>query len=346
MTLEKSETSKKPLTTFLLVDATPCTGQGLEASTTQVNIHSRPTNRLNQSLKQLPESAFTHYNIEPVIAGYKLVCPLHSSLRTGVFYAKELNGEREVVIKRFSEYDQEQFDRERAIQKVLKEKGDHKNLLLADEFLDKQRIVISPYARGGDLRNLQKREGKLTPRQTRSIVSGLCDALDYLHEKGIVHRDIKSRNVVLDIADPVLEKITAQELESSLEITPKLLDYEMSWHESVAYLDMPGMAMGTLYYMAPEAYKGEKCDLRLDIYAFGVTLYQLLADQYPFIGDNNIQVSQHLDAPFSDITRYNSEVTEGLQRVIEKALAKNPDERYQSARELKRDYLAVVGLKL
>lgn len=333
------ETDKKPSTNFLL-DAVLRANQSLDEDITQVNIHSRPTNRLNQEFEPSQENAFTYFDLGSVIAGYKLVHLMQSSRRTEVFYAEELGSKREAVIKQFSEREQECYKREKAIQKVLKDSGGHKNLLLADEFLDEQRVVISPYARGGDLRDLQKRDGKLTPRQTIIIVSGLCDALDYLHERGIVHRDVKSRNVVLHIDDPALKKNTAQELELSREITPKLFDYELGLHESVADLAVPGIVIGTPSYIAPEAWMEEKCDLRLDIYALGITLFELLAGDHPFIGNHRVQIfQQHLSAPVPDITRYNPEVTKGLQCVIEKALAKNPDERYQSAGELKQDYL-------
>ncbi len=343
MSTEKS--NKVLISDFPLDDATPCTRQVVfEDSITRADIKNAPTNWCNLSLEQLPESAFANFGIEPVIANYKLVCPLHYSPRTGVFYAKDLASGREVVVKRFSNVNQ--FELEKAIQEILKSHGGHKNLLLADEVLDEKNVLISPYLRGGDLREVLKRNGIITPHQAKAIVSDLCDALQYMHECGVVHQDVKSRNMGLDITDPVLKKITAEELESSRKINLKLFDYEIGWHKTIDHLVNPEVLVGSWQYMAPELINGGKSDPRSDIYAVGVALYEMLTGgkyPYPFTGENELQVlEQHLSAPIPDVTEYNASVSADLKAVIERALAKDPEERYQSASELKNAYLEAV----
>ncbi len=352
MTAEESK--KEPISDFPLADIMPTDGitedtrRGGE-DTIPADIRSAPTSRTSPSLERLSEEAFEQLKIDPIIVGkregYQLIYKIsRDSSRTELFYAQGLDSKRKFVVKRFSGSYPEKFEREKTIQGILRSRGGHKNILLADEFFDEQGITVTPYVRGRDVDKMQKSSNAmLTPQQAKGIVLGLCDALQYLHECNVVHRDVKPRNIVLYIADPALKEITPEKLESSLEITPKLFDYDVGWHETIAHLDEPGAVVGTPHYMAPEVIAGVKGDPRIDIYAAGITLYKLLTKNFPFNGNDNYQIMEaHIVDPVPDVTQFNPTVSEDVQSVLEKALAKDPERRYQTVEELKREYLEAV----
>lgn len=339
---------KRPLSPLPPAEATPRTRPGLEGSITH---NLTPSSmRINNQLEQLPESSFAQFNIEPEINGketYQLVCPLVLSQPslTRVFLARAKESRREVVIKRFLEFEQERLEREKTIQKMSHRQGGHKYLLLADEFLDEQRIIISRYMKGGDLRQFQRRVGPLTPDQAKGTVHALLIALQFLHKHHITHRDVKSGNIILDTGDLVPEKITVNDLGLFQKVIPKLFDYETGWYPGIH--EVPETIVGTPHYMAPEIVKGEKCDPRIDIYAAGVTLYQLLTGRFPFDAGENVTdpkekdfqiLEQHAHAPIPKATKINPNIGADLQHILETALAKDPEKRYQTAREFRRDY--------
>lgn len=346
---------RRPGSNFPIADATPLTKHGLEDSIT-INLNTPASTRMNTKLEQFPEEVFKNFNIKPVIDGkesYKLICPLIISepQKTRVFLAQGIESGKDVVVKRFLEFDQGQWRREKNIQNILCDKGEHKNILLAEEFLDEQRIIIYPYLKGGDLRQFQRREGFLNPYQAKGVVNALLSALQVLHQYNITHRDVKPGNIVLDISDLTSEKITVKDIES-LKIVPKLFDYETAWHPDLT--EDSATIVGTPHYMAPEIIKGkkyEKYDPRIDIYAAGVTLYQLLTGRFPFDAGRNVTdvkeqylqiTEQHAGVPVPDATKINSAIGADLQHILEKALAKDPKKRYQTALEFKKDYFAML----
>lgn len=329
-------------------EATSPTRQGLEDSITY-KLHPSILTKTNTKLEQLPESAFANFKIKSEISGeelYQLVCPLINSdpEKARVFLALGKESGRKVVVKRFLEFDQGQWIREKVIQNILYGRGEHKNLLLAKEFLDEQRMIIYPYIPGGDLREFQRREGPLNPYQAQGLVNALLTALQILHQYNIIHRDVKPGNIVLDRSDLTLEKITAKNLES-LQVVPKLFDYETAWHPDI--MEDPDTIMGTPHYMAPEIIKGkkhEKRDKRIDIYAAGVTIFHLLTGHFPFdAGKNIIDASErekqiyerHLQAPVPDATEI---IGADLQYIFETSMAKDPGQRYQTALEFKQAF--------
>lgn len=306
----------------------------------------------NHSASTLPKGSLSGFKIGDFITGekdtYRLVYEFRDvqNGRNAIFYAEGLHDEKKVIAKAFS--GQEHYDREKTIQKILQAYS-HKNLHSADELLDEQRMVISPYTEGGDLRDLVKKlknnEISLTPYQAEVYVVGLLQAIQHLHQHNIVHRDIKSGNIILDLADfPVREEEDAEIFELPVEkIIPKLFDYDIAWHPSINYPDQYGKLIGTPKYVAPEIINGIKNDPRSDIYSAGVVLYELFTGECPFESKHIMDlIEQHLRAPVPKITEINPHVGADLQYIIEKAMAKNPDQRYQTAGELLRDFLAIL----
>jgi len=270
------------------------------------------------------------------IPGYTIEEKLPARSGSLVYKARNDEGKL-VVVKQFPE---ESYRKEKKIQSIINDGLEHHGLLLAEHFIDEYNTMVLPYLRGGDLWQLLKYSSKkiITPKQTWVIVLDLLNGLQSLHERGIVHYDVKSKNVLIDINNPKLEKITAEDLTSYLDYNLKLCDYEFSTHRDIP--NNAGFIIGTPLYIAPEVILGDRVDPRIDIYGAGIILYRLLAGRYPFIGENDAEVKlHHLESSPPDITLFNQYITSGQKKVLEKALAKKPEDRYQSALEFKCDWL-------
>jgi hypothetical protein len=185
--------------------------------------------------------------------------------------------------------------------------------------------IAMRYVGGDDIRSLVRREGKLAPERAARIVSQIGAALDAAHAAGLVHRDIKPANVLLGPEDHIY-----------------LTDFGLTKHVlSVAGTTKPGHWVGTLDYVAPEQIRGERVDARADVYALGCLLYYTLTDAVPFARDGDeAKLWAHLSEPPPKPSAHG--VPAPFDAVIERALAKSPDERYPSAGDLGRAALAAA----
>jgi serine/threonine-protein kinase len=151
-------------------------------------------------------------------------------------------------------------------------------------------------------------------RKVISYVADIADGLDYAHKRGIVHRDIKPANVMLlkngmvKITDFGIARITATSQTRT------------------------GVVKGTPYYMSPEQFSGKKVDGRSDIFSLGVMMYQLLTATLPFYADNPAALMHKImNAPHPDPRKVNPKIVKPLVLILDKALAKDREKRYQTA---------------
>jgi len=190
---------------------------------------------------------------------------------------------------------------------------------------------VMEYLDGEDLAGLLGREGTLDPGRAVSILLQCCKALGAAHSKGIVHRDMKPENIFLTKRD------TGEDFVKIVDFgIAKMSDIETEG-EPGRKLTKTGMIFGTPEYMSPEQAAGKNLDHRVDIYAMGVILYELLTGRVPFVGDSFMGIlTQHMfeEAPPLRETNPHVECSAELEMVIFKALAKNPDDRYQTMDEL------------
>ncbi|MCP4419859.1 MAG: protein kinase, partial [Chloroflexi bacterium] len=191
---------------------------------------------------------------------------------------------------------------------------------------DGQPYLVMRLMQGGTLKD-KMIDGPLTVAQTLPILHGVANALDAAHKLGIVHRDLKPDNILFDQYD-----------------NPYLSDFGIAKLGETHATLTGESAIGTPHYISPEQAQGDRpVDGRSDIYALGVVLFEMLSGSRPYDAETPLQVMmQHIMAPVPKISRRAKNLPPGSDAIISKALAKNPDDRFQTAASLMDD-LAALG---
>ncbi len=210
----------------------------------------------------------------------------------------------------------------------------HENIVDISDFGETTRgasYFVMEFLDGEDLANVLGRDVTVDADRACAIVLQCCRALSATHAKGIVHRDIKPENIFLTKRDGVDDFVKIVDFGIA-----KMSDIETDGAPG-RKLTKTGMIFGTPEYMSPEQAAGKELDHRVDVYALGIILYECLAGSVPFEGDTFMGVlTQHLFAELPPIEEFNpnAKVSRELELVIRKALAKDPDDRYQDTEEL------------
>ena len=195
------------------------------------------------------------------------------------------------------------------------------------------------YVEGHTLRSILSRGGHLPVRDALGYSEQLLGALQYSHSMGIIHRDIKPANIM------VLER-TSEDIAKGQPGQIKVMDFGISRaiEEAGEALTKANVVMGSARYMSPEQVSGKEVDARSDLYSAACVIYEMIAGRSPFDAESNVDLAaKHLsDAPEPPSKFTPLEVPAGLDAVILKGLAKNPDERYQSAAEFAQALVSVV----
>jgi len=186
-------------------------------------------------------------------------------------------------------------------------------------------FITMEYVAGEDLKRSIRRIGPFTMGKTLSIAKQICDGLREAHRLGILHRDLKSKNIIID-----------------LDGNARIMDFGIASSFETKGLTDEGVAIGTPTYMSPEQALGKGVDQRSDIYSLGVILYEMVTGDVPFKGDTALSIAmQHKeDAPKPPMD-LNPRIPGSLNRLILKCLEKKKERRYQGAGELMGELLAV-----
>ncbi len=191
-------------------------------------------------------------------------------------------------------------------------------------------FIVMEFVDGMTLRQLLSSGRRLLPERALEITAGVLSALDYAHRHGIVHRDIKPGNVMLTRTGDV-----------------KVMDFGIAraLNDASAGMTATSAVMGTAQYLSPEQAKGEIVDARSDLYSAGVLLYELLTGRPPFTGESAVAIAyQHVSELPTPPSQVDAGVSADLDAIVLKALAKRPDDRYQTAREFKTDVERAVTM--
>ena len=190
--------------------------------------------------------------------------------------------------------------------------------------------LVMRFTDGGDLADLIA-AGGLTTARAAELVAQVADALAYAHSLGVIHRDVKPANVLIGRDGDAL-----------------LSDFGIAKiYSDTSQLTGEGMMVGTPAYMAPEQLRGQAVDARTDIYSLGVVLYQALTGECPFIAETPLAVAlMHIHNPLRPPRQLNPAIPEPIERVVLRALAKNPDDRFQDCVVFARALRAAVAGRL
>lgn len=199
----------------------------------------------------------------------------------------------------------------------------HPNIVQVYDFNSDQGInyMVMEYVPGETLQERLKRlndsQRRMPLEETLKITINICEALSYAHKRGMVHRDIKPANIMLDVNNQAI-----------------LMDFGIVKIIGGSMHTVTGAVMGTARYMPPEVVRSEPADQRSDIYALGITLYEMLSGKPPFEANSAMTVMMmHLNDPIPDIRPLRADLDPQLMPVLMKALAKDRDQRYASADE-------------
>ncbi|HSB65007.1 MAG TPA: protein kinase, partial [Anaerolineales bacterium] len=251
---------------------------------------------------------------------------------SAVYLGYDPRSQREVAIKILPPYYlhapkfRERFEREALMIALLEHPAIVPVYDMGEE--DGQPYIVMRYMSGGSLSGKLKK-GPIPLRDCMEMYLRLAPALDTAHARGVIHRDVKPDNLLFDKYDNVF-----------------LSDFGLArLRETIGFANISdGSVMGTPAYMSPEQIQGEReLDGRSDIYSMGIVLYQMLCGSVPFSGTTAASVMMmHLVNPVPEIIEQNKTLPQGIQSVLDMALAKNPKDRYQTAGEFARAIQAVT----
>lgn len=181
--------------------------------------------------------------------------------------------------------------------------------------------ITMEYFPGENLKQCLQRKGPLSVQTGLQFVYQICDGLEAAHAQGIVHRDLKSQNIILNDRGQL-----------------KIIDLGLSRTNQLEGMTATGLIMGTPEYMSPEQVMGRRTDERSDLYSLGVILFEIFTGKVPFTGDSAINIGfKHVKEPCPSLKSVQPELPDTLARIVDRLLQKEPSHRYQSVAELRRD---------
>lgn len=253
---------------------------------------------------------------------YEIISQLGMGGMAKVYKAKDLNLGRDVALKVLLESVsgdpefRERFRREARASAALS----HPNIVQVYDFFEagKDVFIVMELVDGRDLRDYLQELGHLSIDEAIRITLDVLSALEFAHSRGVVHRDISARNVML-----------------SRDGTVKVADFGIARIVGERTLTQDGELIGSVQYISPEQASGGHATPAADIYSTGVLLYEMLTGELPFSSDNVVKLAlMHVQTPAPKPSATCPEISEALDNIVLKAMAKNPAQRYRTAAEM------------
>jgi eukaryotic-like serine/threonine-protein kinase len=231
---------------------------------------------------------------------------------------------REVAIKTLTEATEEL--RQRFQLEARSGVLNHPNIVTVYDFgeQDGNPYIVMEFVQGDSLENLLRAGRQFSLIEKLEIVRQVCLGLGYAHQKGVIHRDIKPANVMVQPDGKI-----------------KIVDFGVARLESHSGHTQAGMVIGTFHYISPERLLGKTADGRADIWSVGVILYLLLTGRLPFPGDDPATLHRVIREPHEPLSSMHTDCPPALEHLIDRALAKDPLDRYETAEEMAADVEAV-----
>ena len=188
---------------------------------------------------------------------------------------------------------------------------------------DGQHYIVMEHIEGKTLKQLLKKREALTLTEVIDIMTQLTDGISHAHESYIIHRDIKPQNIM--ILDDGKIKIT---------------DFGIAMALNATQLTQTNSVMGSVHYLPPEQASGKNATIKSDIYSMGILMYELLTGTVPFRGDNAVEIAlKHMKDKIPSVRKQDPAIPQSVENILLKATAKNPRNRYDSAKEMHEDLL-------
>src|SRR5262249_37370520 len=278
------------------------------------------------------------------IAHYRVINKLGAGGMGEVWLAEDTRLGRKVALKMLPEQFTRDEDRVRRFVQEAKAASalNHPNIITIHEIAqtDSRHYIATEFIEGDTLRQ-KLSHGPLPVDETLEVASQVAGALAAAHKAGVIHRDIKPENVmvrsdgIVKVLDFGLAKLTEQRYEA-----PDVVDESAP---TIAKVNTnPGTVMGTVGYMAPEQVRGKEVDVRTDVFSLGVILYEMVTGRAPFLGETPSGViAALLEREPAPISRLAPDTPAELRHIINKALRKDREDRYQSVRSMLADLKAL-----
>ena len=249
-----------------------------------------------------------------------------------VYLAKDVLLDRKIAVKvlrkKFldNKNQLEQFKREaRSAARLI-----HPSIVTIYDVCDEGDIsyILMEYVEGVSLKAFEEQNGRMDPALAVALTAQLASALDHAHKHNIIHCDIKPQNIVLTEA-----------------MVPKIVDFGISRIVSNETMAFTASVVGSVHYFSPEQAQGLAVTAQSDIYSLGIVFYEMLTGKVPFDGNNAVSVARkQVEEQAPPLKAYWPEAPDALQEIINKALAKNLQDRYAAAEDMKNDLMRVKNL--
>jgi len=242
-----------------------------------------------------------------------------------VYQARDIITDKDVAIKIIREetlknpLNLTRFEREARAAASLK----HQNIVQVSNLgaFQNRPYMVTELVKGKTLRDALSLRGKFSFLEACDIMYQLCSAVYYAHQHGVIHRDIKPQNVFIT-ADGLI----------------KLGDFGIATFQNSSHVTRSDVVVGSVHYMAPEISEGNPASPQSDIYSLGVTFFELVTGRVPFDDESAVTVAlKHIKDKFPSVRKFNPKCPIIIEKIIFKACAKSPYDRYKSAVDMRRD---------